>query len=263
LSWSINKLLDLLWADYINFNPKVLEIYNLIKKYEPNIVNDHIAFRTINLENISINYIKNIFLDKGYKEIKSYYFKEKKLNAIHLEFKDYPKIFLSELIIEEFPKDFKIIFNNLLKKLNLKKVQDKTLMLGAPWEKEYQTYMNLNKHSEYASWFYANGFRPNHFTISVNHLENLNSLEKLNSYLISQQIKLNESNGLIKGSSRLFLEQSSTVADLIKVKFNDTTKEIPSCYYEFAMRYKNENAELFEGFLESSADKIFESTNLS
>ena len=39
--------------------------------------------------------------------------------------------------------------------------------------------------------------------------------------------------------------------------------EVPSCFYEFAYRHTMENGELFGGFVATSANKIFESTNLN
>jgi hypothetical protein len=46
------------------------------------------------------------------------------------------------------------------------------------------------------------------------------------------------------------------------INFNEEAKEIPSCYYEFALRYPMENGELYQGFIAASADKIFESTDV-
>jgi hypothetical protein len=52
------------------------------------------------------------------------------------------------------------------------------------------------------------------------------------------------------------------LADRIPVAFKETTKEITSCYYEFAFRHKMANGKLFSGFVTGSADKIFESTDM-
>jgi hypothetical protein len=45
------------------------------------------------------------------------------------------------------------------------------------------------------------------------------------------------------------------------VTFTDGTRAIPSCYYEFARRYRLPGGELFQGFVAASADRIFESTD--
>ena len=44
-------------------------------------------------------------------------------------------------------------------------------MGGRKWEINYEKYIELSEESEYAAWLYVWGFCPNHFTISVNHLD--------------------------------------------------------------------------------------------
>ena len=46
------------------------------------------------------------------------------------------------------------------------------------------------------------------------------------------------------------------MAKKISVAFSDGIYDIPGCYYEFAFRYNG-----FDGFITSSANHIFESTN--
>jgi hypothetical protein len=72
---------------------------------------------------------------------------------------------------------------------------------------------------------------------------------------------LNSSGGEVKGTPEDLLQQSSTLADKVKVKFIEGTYEIPCCYYEFAQRYYDSTGKLYNGFVAKSADKIFESTN--
>ena len=49
--------------------------------------------------------------------------------------------------------------------------------------------------------------------------------------------------------------------DLKGVRFNEGEFTIPGSYYEFAKRYALPSGLMFQGFIEGSADKIFESTN--
>ena len=72
---------------------------------------------------------------------------------------------------------------------------------------------------------------------------------------------MNASGGLIKGSRKELLEQSSTMAHPVEVEFSDKKETIPACYYEFAQRYPDAQGKLFMGFVPQSADKIFESTD--
>ena len=97
--------------------------------------------------------------------------------------------------------------------------------------------------------------------VFVNHLKKYSDLETLNDFLKAKGFKLNTSGGEIKGTPQVFLEQSSTLANSVKVEFTDSKREIPSCYFEFAKRYPLASGELYQGFVAKSADKIFESTN--
>ena len=56
--------------------------------------------------------------------------------------------------------------------------------------------------------------------------------------------------------------QSSTRADAVDVMFADGVFRVPSCYYEFARRYPLPSGELFQGFVPTSANKLFESTDV-
>ena len=75
--------------------------------------------------------------------------------------------------------------------------------------------------------------------------------------------RLNMSGGEIKGSEEVLLKQSSTMADTAIATFSDGELEIPSCFYEFAERFNMANGNEYTGFVAASADKIFESTNVS
>ena len=107
----------------------------------------------------------------------------------------------------------------------------------------------------------ARGFRANHFTVAVNALKSLDGIEQLNVLLKDNGFALNASGGEIKGSPKVFLEQSSTMAPEVPVQFSDGSHAIASCYYEFAQRYPLPDGNLFQGFVAKSADKIFESTD--
>lgn len=86
-------------------------------------------------------------------------------------------------------------------------------------------------------------------------------MASINEFITSHGYQLNSAGGIIKGTPAEFLEQSSTMAEKIKVSFSDGEFEIPSCYYEFARRYPLPDGKLYQGFVAQSADKIFESTN--
>jgi hypothetical protein len=254
----INNLFDLLWNEYTKVNPETKEILDHFKKRENSLIhNDHIALRTLQSDKIGIDQLAKPFLDLGYVKKDFYTFKDKKLNAYYFTHPDsnYPKVFISELRVNELSDIAKGIARDMIKK-SPEKINGSSLVSGTHWDKEYKIYKKLYKESEYLAWIYAYGFIPNHFTVSVNKLKTFKSLQAVNKWLKSLGYKLNNSGGEIKGSPQENLEQSSTMATKCLVNFLDGQYLIPSCYYEFALRYKN-----YEGFIANSADKIFESTN--
>jgi hypothetical protein len=125
----------------------------------------------------------------------------------------------------------------------------------------FDVYEKLRIESEYAAWLYVNGFCANHFTVSVNKLKKLDSIQKVNSFLKSHGFLLNDAGGEIQGTPAELLEQSSIRAGMVRFGFTGGVYEIPGCYYEFAKRYPDSDGKLYSGFIAKSADKIFESTN--
>ena len=97
--------------------------------------------------------------------------------------------------------------------------------------------------------------------MSVNDLPGFDSVAAVNAALKRAGYALNDSGGEIKGSPEVLLEQSSTLADRVPVRFSDGEQVIPGCFYEFACRYPQADGSLYQGFVEASADKIFESTD--
>ncbi len=261
----IINLFNVLWQDYIKVTPTALKIHELLgSKEHEDIVNDHIALRTFDIERVNLEKLSLHFKALGYQECGKYYFKEKKLLAKHYEHPDViaPKVFISQLLLSEFS----IILQELVKKF-MRSVDDKAvysqgfLSSGRHWDIDTKTYELLRRESEYAAWLYVWGFRANHFTVSVNHLKAFDSLEEVNVALKNAGFQLNSVGGEIKGSPELFLEQSSTLADEVLVEFSDKSIVIPSCFYEFALRYVTPKGTLFSGFVEASANQIFESTH--
>jgi hypothetical protein len=125
----------------------------------------------------------------------------------------------------------------------------------------YEIYNRLREESEYAGWLYVNGFRANHFTVSINSLKKYNTIEKTNQFVKDNGFRMNASGGEIKGTPEELLQQSSTMSENIPLRFQEGIFEIPGCYYEFAIRYPDKDGKLYSGFIAKSADKIFESTD--
>ena len=263
---ALNELFQHMWVDYCHLNPQADAVFKNLTKIGEDVVNDHIAFRTFSHPKISIDKLAHHFTQRGYHVAGEYKFKEKKLNAKHFEHTDstQPKVFISELDLNQMSPWSQKVLESVTHQFEASRVDQETFLFGGrPWQADYTTYMKLAEESEYAAWVYAHGFRPNHFTVYINYLKKLNTIQALNHFLKEHGFKLNTAGGEIKGSPEEYLEQSSTMANDILVHFTDGTHRIPACYYEFAKRYALPDGKLFQGFIGKSADKIFESTHKS
>lgn len=262
----IDTLFTHLWDDYVTITPSAEKIHSLLKSVsgDGTLINDHVAFRTFNLEQTKLSKLAEHFESLGYKAKGDYNFETKKLTAKHFEHKDLtkPKIFISELRVEELSSKVQAIITSMVENIDKSTIQQSNFLYsGRHWNISKADYDTLLNESEYAAWMAAWGFRANHFTVSINHLSRLKNIQAVNDLLKKEGFLLNTSGGEIKGSKDVHLAQSSTMADKISVKFNDVTAEIPSCFYEFAERFEMASGHLYQGFVAASADKIFESTN--
>jgi hypothetical protein len=260
---NVQTIFDRLWDQYSTENPSVKKIHQLFEKQGESIVNDHVAFRTFDDSRLNIDVLAKPFILAGYKEAGQYHFPAKKLFARHFEMEGQPRVFISQLLLSEFSNELQDRIKRLIDEVDRSVLEEDWLIVegsifGTP---SFGVYEALREESEYAAWVYAYGFRANHFTVSINHLENFESIQAVNTFLKNNGFELNSSGGEIKGSPEKLLEQSSTLADRIKLDFEEGSKEIPSCYYEFALRYPEKDGKLFSGFIAGSADKIFESTD--
>jgi hypothetical protein len=262
----IQEIFDRLWKIYTDQNPDAARVYDLFTQQGEKVENDHIAFRTFNHPSIGVDKLAKVFLDNGYVELNEYEFPEKKLYAKHYahpEDASLPKVFISELKLEEFSEDFQQLVIDFVQKVDVAQVNSPDFIYsGVLWGPlSFATYERLAEESEYAAWLYANGFVANHFTVNINALKTMESVEQVNDFLKTSGFTMNGKPNEIQGTPKQFLEQSSIKAGKQDVEFMEGVKNIPACYYEFARRYPMENGELFQGFIAKSADKIFESTD--
>ncbi len=257
-----------LWLDYLAITPSAKKVHALLQQHDgqATIVNDHIALRTVNLPGLNVASLAQHFTALGYVQSGEYDFASKKLDAWHYQHPDLtlPKVFISELRVNELSSAAQTIIQKMIAQMLPDAVQaDDFLYSGTHWQVSSQDYQTLLQESEYAAWLSAWGFRANHFTVSINHLHTFSELTDVNDLLLANDFRLNTAGGIIKGGAEVCLAQSSTMADSMPVAFTDQTIAIPSCFYEFAQRYAMGNGELYQGFVAASADKIFESTNVT
>ncbi|MVN91217.1 DUF1338 domain-containing protein [Mucilaginibacter aquatilis] len=286
----LDVFLNMLFERYQDKVPAVKKITKAlidqgVVSSQEEIVNDHIAFRTLGVPHLGIQSFEQIFLHHGYQKRDYYYFEGKKLNAFWYAppSGQYPRIFISELIVDQLSSAAQDIISKYTQhitadpvlSLNLDNGEEigeffHTFLWPLPTKQDYETLLN---ESEYAAWVIFNRYYLNHYTISVHALmAGYNTLEEFDAFVEGLGIKLNNAGGVVKISGDGLLKQSSTVAEMQNATFADgETMLIAGSYVEFAERlilpqYKNLPVEHIkamhrrDGFETNNADKIFEST---
>ena len=243
--------------------------------HEDEIINDHIAFRTLGVPHLGIQSLEKLFLAYGYTRQDYYHFPKKKLNAYWYSPPSFtpnlPRIFISECRVHEFSDATQAIVGNYTQSIQVDPVLALDIMDGGAvdtflhtrlWEQPtWEDFSKVAQESEYVSWVLNNRYYLNHFTISTHALKHgFDSLETFNDFLESIGVQLNDSGGKIKTSADGKLRQSSSVSNKIKVAFNLANGNVcqqwvSGSYVEFAQRIDGR-----EGFDPGNANHIFEST---
>lgn len=252
---------------------------------QEDIVNDHIAFRTLGVPHLGIKSFEKMFLAFGYQKRDYYYFEGKKLDAYWFSppTEAYPRIFVSELRVQDLSAEAQEIIGRYTSSITEDPVDYINLEDGAAvanflqqplWELPTSSdYQALLAESEYAAWVIYNRYYLNHYTISIHELKDgYNTLVEFNTFLTDIGVKLNNAGGVIKTSDDGLLRQSSTVSAWYNAVFSDGhSLEIAGSYVEFAerlvlpeFRHLPKSAitakHRRDGFETNNADKIFEST---
>jgi Domain of unknown function (DUF1338) len=261
---TIEQLLDVLWRDYVASTPQAGRIHRLLTQRGEILYNDHIALRTYGAPDIGIAALARPFEALGWRARDRYRLRDKHLRARYWQHAEaaLPKLFLSELAVDELSPHAQAVIGGLVAQLPAGFGEREDLpWAGRPWCVTHADYRALLAESEYAAWVAAFGFRVNHFTVDVGSLSTFPDLEALDAFLIEHGEALDDRGGTIKGSRADRLEHSSTRADSVAVAFADATVRIPSGRYEFARRFPLPSGELFHGFVSASGDTMFEPTD--
>ncbi len=292
------RLLDRLWEQYLKRVSYAQKYVDLVTKKGGVVVNDHIAFRTFNThcgeQPDGIGAIKHILSCLEYKPAEKYDFVKKKLKAVHFVHPDemLPKIFVSQLEVEQLPEWAQLIIRNAVKDtpyilsdssielLGVLKnegklpriagealVDDLVQYFRRPWEvPRKEDVLKLNDVSQYAAWVLLHGNSVNHFTAYINYQEvkEWPDLETTCEGLKAAGIPMKETLEGTKGSK---LQQSATqaVKEDVEVKGEEGMEKITwtYAYYELAQRgYVTQNGKeiLFSGFLGEQAAHLFDMT---
>ena len=258
-----SRFFDALWEDFADMAPQAAAIRDKLEARGEQVSNDHVAFRTFNLSPLNLSELEPHVLNLGYRLLDEYRFTDKHLRARAYVCAGSPRIFLSELLCEELSDWARAFIEGLVSQTPPEFADGpEVFWAGLPWAAPaFADYERLSDESEYAGWLAALGLRPNHFTVSINHLSTLKNVPDVLAFVEAAGYRINEAGGRVKGTRADLLEQGSTLADRINVAFADDRHVIPSCYYEFALRYPDREGRLYEGFVPASADRIFESTD--
>ncbi|MCG6186136.1 DUF1338 domain-containing protein [Maribellus maritimus] len=294
----MGELLNRLWEKYLE-RVSYAKIYaELVSKKGGKVVNDHIAFRTFNTHTgeqpEGIRAIKHIIETLEYKPVEKYVFKKKKLTATHFEHADelFPKIFVSQLEVEQLPKWAQNTINQTVKDtpylLSDEAIEllgilrtEKTLTHEAskfliddlvnyfrrPWSIPFKDdVLKINDVSQYAAWTLLHGNSVNHFTAYINfqEVEEWTDLETTCKGLKDAGIPMKDT---IEGQKGSKLQQSATqaVKEEVEVRTASGVELIDwtYAYYELAQRdfiEENGKIKLFSGFLGEQATHLFDMT---
>lgn len=292
------ELLTELWMTYRRRVQYVREYEKVVSQFGGQFENDHIAFRTIALQDpaCGISSISRIFEALGYNPSGCYVFPDKHLSAIHLQYPKpgLPKLFISELRTWELSEPVRQIVQATVRRRYKNILTDKKLLRLYRQDLDPKRYQSLlrsivryfhelpwaaprkrdvvavNEESQYAAWVMVHGYNVNHFTALVNshQVEALNDIEKTVNALREAGVPMKES---IEGEPGSKLRQTATHAVKIPVTMRDgghkTQVEWNYAYFEIAERGTISDPDTqqqvrFEGFLGPQATQLFEMTRM-
>lgn len=288
------KLFDNLWERYRRRVSYARTYEKVIQEHGARFVNDHIAFRTIALQESGTGIFNHsrIFRALGYTPQACYEFADKHLSSVHLAHPNaqFPKLFISELKSWELSDQSRRIIRNTLNSRQAAISDDflaklhrmpesrggllKTLIRffnTLPWDLPRKTdVIDLDKESQFGAWVLLNGHDVNHFTASVNShgVRSLDDIEKTVEALKKAGVPMKKE---IEGARGSILRQSSTesVALPFRVRGKKKIEELAwsYAYFEIAERGFTVNSKTgaqdrFEGFLGAQATHLFEMTRV-
>lgn len=286
------RLFDALWERYRERVPYVGVYERLVATLGARFVNDHIAFRTIALQQplVGILTISRIFEALGYRAAGCYRFEDKHLSSLHFQHPhpEFPKLFISELKTYELSRECQTILRDVLATHRPTVTEDFLARLATadstdaallddtvrqfhelPWSlPDKQAVLRVNAESQYAAWVLVHGYQVNHFTTLINSqgVEALSDIEKTIAALRQAGVPLKAE---VEGAPGSKLRQSATEAAPSDVPVLEhgrpATLRWPYAYFELAERGEITDPETgirsrFEGFLGPQATQLFEMT---
>ena len=293
-------LWELLWQEY-NAKVSYARTYEqMITAAGGSIANDHIAFRSLRTTvdsphgkiNLGIDYLGQLASALGYEAVGEYTFSETHLYARYYrhpqqEELDLPKLFISELIVDELPEAIAQLIHQTIAGDNLlnysaiintfgddakslaKQLQK---IFTRPWQPPKRSIVEkVNAVTQYGAWVLLHGYAVNHFTGYVNrqNTPEYSDIDATARGLAKLGVPMKAK---IEGDIATGLRQTATeaVTEVIPILDDLTNAEIQIpwtyAYYEIAERYmvevKPAKQKLFDAFLGNNAQQLFEMTRL-
>ncbi|MBG1243986.1 DUF1338 domain-containing protein [Nostoc sp. NZL] len=296
------NLWKLLWQEYSARVNHARTYQQMITAAGGTVTNDHIAFRSLRLlvdtpqgqVNLGIDYLAQLAEALGYEAAGEYNFAQTHLYARHYRHPQQeeihlPKLFISELIVDELPaniaqlisKTVSSIPDELTSPLSILK-QDGNVetiakqfqqVFTRPWLPPQRSVVEeVNEVTQYGAWVLLHGYGVNHFTGYVNgqNTPQYPDIDSTASALANLGVPMKAE---IEGNVACGLRQTATqaVTEMVTVLDDNSGAEIQIpwtyAYYEIAQRYLVEvepgKQVLFDAFLGSNAQQLFEMTRLS
>ncbi|WP_375478162.1 DUF1338 domain-containing protein [uncultured Nostoc sp.] len=296
------NLWKLLWQEYSARVNHARTYQQMITAAGGTVANDHIAFRSLRLLvntaqgqlNLGIDYLGQLAEALGYVVAGEYTFAQTHLYARYYrhpqqeEF-NLPKLFISELIVEELPSNIAQLISTTVFSIPKELTSPVTLLqkdgntesiakqlqqvFTRPWLPPQRSVIEeVNQVTQYGAWVLLHGYAVNHFTGYVNgqNTPEYPDIDTTASALANLGVPMKAE---IEGNVACGLRQTATqaVTEMVTVLDDNSGAEIPIpwtyAYYEIAQRYlvevESEKQILFDAFLGSNAQQLFEMTRLS
>ncbi|MDZ8085466.1 MAG: VOC family protein [Nostoc sp. DedQUE12b] len=296
------NLWKLLWQEYSARVNYARTYQQMITAAGGTVANDHIAFRSLRLlvdtpqgqVNLGIDYLGQLAEALGYVVAGEYTFAQTYLYARHYrhpqqeEF-NLPKLFISELIVDELPSNIAQLISTTVSSIPKELTSPLTLLqkdgnietiakqlqqvFTRPWLPPQRSVVEeVNQVTQYGAWVLLHGYAVNHFTGYVNgqNTPKYPDIDTTASALANLGVPMKAE---IEGNIACGLRQTATqaVTEMVTVLDDNSGAEIQIpwtyAYYEIAQRYLVEvesgKQVLFDAFLGSNAQQLFEMTRLS
>ncbi len=293
-------LWELLWQEYSARVSYARTYEQMITAAGGIVANDHIAFRSLRMTvdnpqgkiNLGIDYLESIVKFLGYEAAGEYTFPQTHLYARHYrhphqeEF-DLPKLFISELVVDELPSAIAQLIHQTVAGENLlnssaifdafyhdpqRLAKELQKIFTRPWQPPQRSIVEqVNEVTQYGAWVLLHGYAVNHFTGYVNrqNTPEYPDIETTVGGLAKLGVPMKaEIEGDVVSGLRQTATEAITETILVLDDITNAELQIPwtYAYYEIAQRYLVEvepgNQMLFDAFLGRNAQQLFEMTRL-